>query len=112
LRCRSTVGGYLRIPHFVGIHGLQVLPLVAFGLLLFARRYPALGSDVVRRRLVRTTGAGYAGLLVLLTWQARRGQPIDHPDFRTLTAATALVVVAGTLSVRPVASAEILRSAR
>ena len=111
----STVGGDLRIPHFVGIHGLQVLPLVAFGLLLLARRYPALGSDVVRRRLVRTTGAGYAGLLVLLTWQARRGQSIAHPDFWTLTAAAALVaavVVAGTLAVRPVASAEILRSAR
>lgn len=109
----STVGGDLRIPHFVGIHGLQVLPLVAFGLLLLARRNPALASDVVRRRLVRITGAGYAGLLVLLTWQAQRGQSIVHPDFRTLTAAAVLVgavAVAAAVVLRP--SAEILRSAR
>jgi hypothetical protein len=114
----STVGGDMRIPHFVGIHGLQVLPLVAFGLLLLARRHPVLESDVVRRRLVRTTGAAYAGLIALLTWQAQRGQSIVHPDFWTLTAATALiaaVAVAATLSLRvprPVVSAEILRSAR
>jgi hypothetical protein len=114
----STVGVDMRIPHFVGIHGPQVLPLVAFGLLLLARRHPVLESGVVRRRLVRTTGAGYAGLIALLTWQAQRGQSIVHPDFWTLTAATALiaaVAVAGTLSLRaprPAVSAEILRSAR
>jgi hypothetical protein len=116
----STVGGDLRIPHFVGIHALQVLPLIAFGLLLLARRYPVLESDVVRRRLVRTTGAGYAGLIALLTWQAERGQSIVHPDFLTLATATGLVAavaVAGALSVREqqqpsVFSAEILRSAR
>ncbi|MEU0534007.1 hypothetical protein [Amycolatopsis tolypomycina] len=114
----STVGGDLRIPHFVGIHGLQVLPLVAFGLLLLARRHRVLESDLVRRRLVRTTGAGYAGLLALLTWQAQRGQSVVHPDFWTLTAATGLlaaVAVAATLSLRTrprVGSAEILRSAR
>ncbi|MEU8639641.1 hypothetical protein AB0C38_46245 [Amycolatopsis sp. NPDC048633] len=116
----STVGGDMRIPHFVGIHGLQVLPLVAFGLLLLARRYPLLGSEVVRRRLVRTAGLGYAGLLVLLTWQAQRGQSIVHPDFWTLTAAGGLIAVvtvsaALSLRVRPARadfSAEILRSAR
>jgi hypothetical protein len=114
----STAGGDLRVPHFVGIHGLQVLPLVAFGLLLLARRYPLLGSDVVRRRLVRTAGFGYAGLLALLTWQARRGQSIVHPDFWTLTAAAGLiaaVTASAVLSVRVrdrVLSAEILRSAR
>ncbi|HET6710507.1 hypothetical protein [Amycolatopsis sp.] len=109
----STVGGDLRIPHFAGIHGLQVLPLVAFGLLVLARRYPVLADDIVRRRLVRIAGAGYAGLLVLLTWQAQRGQSIVHPDFWTLAAGFALaavVVAAGAVAVRP--SAEILRSAR
>jgi hypothetical protein len=86
----STVGGDMRIPHFVGIHGLQVLPLVAFGLLPAARRYPQLSSEVVRRRLVRTTGFGYAGLIAVVTTSA-------------------------VLSVRVrdgVVSAEILRSAR
>jgi hypothetical protein len=114
----STVGGDMRIPHFVGIHGLQVLPLVAFGLLVLARRYPRLGSDVVRRRLVRTAGFGYAGLIALLTWQAQRGQSIVHPDFWTLAAAAGLIALVTTsammsLPVRDrVVSAEILRSAR
>ncbi|NBH11580.1 hypothetical protein [Amycolatopsis sp. SID8362] len=109
----STAGGDMRIPHFVGIHGLQVLPLVAFGLLLLARRYPVLSADAVRRRVVRIAGAGYAGLLALLTWQAQRGQSIVHPDFWTLAAAFALALaVAGAAAVAVRPSAEILRSAR
>ncbi|RSD22934.1 hypothetical protein [Amycolatopsis eburnea] len=109
----STAGGDLRIPHFVGIHGLQVLPLLAFGLLLLARRYPVLSADVVRRRVVRIAGVGYAGQLALLTWQAQRGQSIVHPDFWTLAAAFALVLaVAGAVAVAVRPSAEILRSAR
>lgn len=87
----STEGGDLRIPHFVGIHAIQVLPLVAFGLLVFARRYPVLGSEFVRRNLIRTASAGFAGMLALLTWQARRGQSIVEPDFWTLSAGAAIV---------------------
>ncbi len=99
----STEGGDMRIPHFVGIHAIQVLPLIAFGLLMLARRYPVLGSDLVRRRLVRTAAVGFAGVLALLTWQAQRGQSIVHPDVWTLlTAAGILAVVAAgaTLSLR------------
>ena len=95
----STVHGDLRIPHFIGIHAMQVLPLAALGLALLARRYPGLGSDLVRRRLVRTVALGYGGLLALLTWQALRGQSVVHPDFWTLTAYSALIaaVTASTL---------------
>jgi hypothetical protein len=99
----STEGGDMRIPHFVGIHAIQVLPLVAFGLLVLARRYPVLGSELVRRNLVRTASVGFAGVLALLTWQAQRGQSIVRPDFWTLLAATgivAVVVVGATLSLR------------
>ena len=39
-------------------------------------------------------GAGYAGLTVLLTWQALRGQPLIRPDAVTLTA-LGLLIVAG-----------------
>jgi hypothetical protein len=99
----STEGGDMRIPHFVGIHAIQVLPMVAFGLLMLARRYPVLGSELVRRNLVRTASVGFAGVLALLTWQAQRGQSIVHPDFWTLLAATgivAVVAVGATLSLR------------
>ncbi|MBB5851549.1 hypothetical protein ACFQ05_41265 [Amycolatopsis umgeniensis] len=89
----STVGGDLRIPHFVGIHAIQVLPLLAFGLLVLARRYPVLESDFVRRNLVRTASVGFAGLLALLTWQAQRGQSIVHPDFWTLAAGAGIIAV-------------------
>ncbi|MEV6907154.1 hypothetical protein [Amycolatopsis sp. NPDC051071] len=91
----STVGGDLRIPHFVGIHAIQVLPLLAYGLLMLARRYPVLESELVRRNLVRTASVGFAGLLVLLTWQAQRGQSIVHPDFWTLVTGAGIIAVVG-----------------
>jgi hypothetical protein len=99
----STVHGDLRNPHFIGIHALQALPLVALGLAALAKRYPMLGSDLVRRRLVRTTALGYGGMLALLTWQALRGQSVVRPDFWTLVATSVLilaVVTSGLLSVR------------
>ncbi|MGW4484541.1 hypothetical protein ACWEOE_11940 [Amycolatopsis sp. NPDC004368] len=89
----STAGGDLRIPHFVGIHAIQVLPLIALALVALARRYPVLLSDLVRRRLVWTAAAGYAGLMALVTWQALRGQSIVRPDFWTLAAAAGLIAV-------------------
>jgi hypothetical protein len=91
----STSGGDLRIPHFVGIHGLQALPLLALLLAALATRAPA-GRFAPRRTrlwLIRIAAGGYAGLLALLTWQALRGQPLLDPDGRTLLAAGALAVL-------------------
>ncbi|AGM03496.1 hypothetical protein [Amycolatopsis keratiniphila] len=87
----STVGGDLRIPHFLGLHGLQALPLLALVLDVLAARYPRLRDDVLRLRLVVIAGVGYAGLLALLTWQALRGQSIVAPDGQTLTAFALLI---------------------
>ncbi|MFI6824093.1 hypothetical protein ACIBJE_24605 [Micromonospora sp. NPDC050187] len=89
----STTGGDLRIPHFVGMHGLQVLPLVGLALLRLGRRLPRLRDDGTRRNLVRTVAAGYAGLVALVTWQALRGQPLTAPDAATLGAAAVLLVL-------------------
>lgn len=84
----STTGGDLRVPHFVGMHALQALPLLAWLLAV-----PRLGLDErTRSRLVTTGAAGYLGLVGLLLWQALRGQPLIAPDGWTLGAATALVV--------------------
>jgi hypothetical protein len=90
----STTGGDLRIPHFVGIHALQALPLLALLLAGAARRWPsgAFGSQRAARGLVRAAALGYAGLIALLTWQALRGQPLLEPDARTLLAAGILAV--------------------
>lgn len=83
----STVGGDLRVPHFVGLHGLQLLPLIGWLLIRYGRRlHPA-----TRTAMVWIAGLGYLGFVGLLTWQALRGQSIVHPDARTLLATVSLV---------------------
>ncbi|MEU0789640.1 hypothetical protein ABZ342_06210 [Amycolatopsis sp. NPDC005961] len=94
----STVAGDLRIPHFVGMHALQALPLLALALAALAPRFARLRDDVagtVRARLVLVGAAGYAGLTALVTWQALRAQSIVHPDALTLGAFAVLVAGAG-----------------
>ncbi|HET9224050.1 MAG TPA: hypothetical protein VFO07_16170 [Roseiflexaceae bacterium] len=96
----STTGGDLRVAHFVGLHALQALPLV--GWLLTLRRARRLGRGQ-RIALVWIAGIAYLGLMLLLIWQALRGQPLVAPDATTLAAlgglagATALAV-AGVLT--------------
>ncbi|MFL1426448.1 MULTISPECIES: hypothetical protein [unclassified Nocardiopsis] len=94
----STVAGDLRVAHFVGLHGLQVIILFAFALIALAGRHPRLADDAVRTRLVLVASGSYAGLLALLTWQALRGQSVVAPDALTLGAAAALAAAtaAGT----------------
>jgi hypothetical protein len=82
--------GDLRVAHFVGLHALQVLPLVAIGLRLLARRFPVLAGAGTRTALVVVAAFGYAGLTGLVLWQAQRGQALVHPDALTLGAAAAL----------------------
>ena len=83
----STVAGDLRVAHFVGLHGLQVLPAVGYLLtVLPARR---LGGRH-RVALVWTVGLAYLGLVLLLAWQALRGQSVIAPDAITLAAHAAL----------------------
>jgi hypothetical protein len=82
----NTEVGDLRVPHFVGIHALQVIPLLVA---LFGRR--------ATPRLAWGLTIGYAGLMALVTWQALRGQPLLRPDL--LTALGALAVVTWTAAV-------------
>ena len=87
----STVGGDLRIAHFFGLHALQVLPFL--GWLLTRRKgllAPLTAGD--RLTLVWCVGMAYLGLVLMLTWQALRGQPVVHPDTRTVAAASFLAV--------------------
>jgi hypothetical protein len=83
----STVGGDLRAPHFVGLHALQLLPLAAW---LLARYGTRLATSA-RVALVWIVGVAYLSLVGILTWQARRGQSIVHPDARTLAAFATLI---------------------
>jgi len=91
----SSVGGDLRAAHFVGLHALQVLPFLGW---LLRRRKGVLALLLANDRLalVCASGMGYLGLVVLLTWQALRGQPVISPDSRTITAAGALAAGVAT----------------
>jgi hypothetical protein len=90
----STVGGDLRIPHFVGMHALQAIPLVLIVMELLSRRIAILRNLTVRFRLAVIVAVSYASVLSLLTWQALRGQSIVHPDAATLAVAAAIAVAA------------------
>jgi hypothetical protein len=87
----STQGGDLRIGHFLGIHALQLIPLVALGLVLLARRFPVLRPEGPRTALVWIAAASYGGLIWLVTWQAQRGESLVHPGHSTLFAAASLL---------------------
>ncbi|MFI7326779.1 hypothetical protein ACIBQ3_19215 [Streptomyces rubiginosohelvolus] len=110
----STTGGDLRAPHFVGMHALQLLPLLLIALVLLAPRFARLRDAGVRLRLVRVAVGGYAALVALIAWQALRGQPLIHPDGVTLAAAGAILaaVAYGTWrALRPTAPARPSRTA-
>jgi hypothetical protein len=91
----STEGGDFRVSHFVGLHGMQVLPAVGWLLSL-----PALAWLSTRRRvaLLWTPRLGYLGLTLLLFWQAQRGQPLIAPDALTFGVAAALAVAVAASS--------------
>ncbi|MDH2392622.1 hypothetical protein QCN29_28360 [Streptomyces sp. HNM0663] len=89
----SATGGDLRIPHFFGMHALQLLPFLLLALTLLAPRIARLRDERVRLRLVLAGAAAYAAVLALVTWQALRGQPLLHPDGATLTAAAVTLTV-------------------
>jgi hypothetical protein len=88
----SVEHGDLRVAHFLGLHALQVLPLVAMGL----RRRRS--TETARVRMVITAAASFAGLFSILLWQALRGQALVNPDATTIAAlalwATATAVAA------------------
>ena len=75
----STGHGDLRVPHFLGLHALQVLPVVA--LLLSRRRL----NDLVRARLTVLAAGSYVTLFGILLSQALRGHSVVAPDPLTLT---------------------------
>jgi hypothetical protein len=76
----SREHGDIRVAHFVGLHAIQALPLLA----LASRRLRA--SRGQRLRLVLAVAGSYGGLLGILLWQALRGQPLLAPDAATLAA--------------------------
>ena len=104
----SREHGDLRVPHFIGLHAVQLLPIIA---LLLRRR---VASERTGVRLTTVAGASYATLFGILVWQALRGQSVLGPDAVTVAALTmwaiATVVAAWSAARRlpRVSSAQIL----
>ena len=73
----STEHGDIRVPHFVGLHALQALAIVA---LLVPRRSP----DSRRLRLTLVAAGSYAGLFAVLLVQALRAEPLIAPSGSTV----------------------------
>ena len=80
----------MRVPHFLGLHAMQVLPVVA--LLLTRRRQ----SDVRAVRLTFVAAGSYFALFALLLVQALSGESVVAPSpaflsgFTIWAAATAI----------------------
>ena len=94
-------GGDLRIAHFIGLHGLQIIPLLGW---LLTRRTHL--RDGQRLALLSVGAAGYLGFTLLLFWQALRNQSIVAPDGLTVLA------LAGLVAGVAVASAVVARVSR
>ncbi len=74
----STTGGDLRVAHFVGLHAMQLLPLIGW----FVSRWRL--SLRQQLRVIHGSAISYLGLVILLTWQALRAQSVFAPDMLTL----------------------------
>jgi len=91
----SREHGDLRVPHFLGLHAVQLLPLFV----LVARRRGL--PEVTRVHLTFVIAASYFSLFAILLWQALRAQSFVQPDALTLgaMAAWAIATIAATWAV-------------
>ena len=71
----SMTAGDLRVAHFVGMHGLQVIPVVGYMLAVLAGR-GRLSRSV---ELVWTYAIGYAGVALAMFVVALAGEPVISP---------------------------------
>jgi len=86
----SVDHGDLRVAHFVGFHGMQLLLLAWWA-----------APERRKLRLIFTVAASYAAAFLLVLWQALRGQPILHPDTLTVAAWVAWLVVTSACVMAP-----------
>jgi hypothetical protein len=70
----SREHGDLRVPHFLGLHAIQALALIAIVVGRWRR------PEAVKVKAVFAAAASYASLFTLLLWGALRGQSVVSPD--------------------------------
>lgn len=96
----STVAGDLRVAHFVGLHALQILPLIGFVVSTVLQNI----SQSKQKALVLIAGFSYLACICLLTWQALHAESIVAPSVQTLSLSFilfAITCLAGTFILLP-----------
>ena len=88
----SVSHGDLRVPHFVGLHAMQALPLLAW---LLARRRAT--SARARAAVVLGASASYAALFLVMLVQALSAQPLIAPAGAVATAFTVWAAFTGVV---------------
>jgi hypothetical protein len=89
----SREHGDLRVPHFIGLHAVQALALIAVGLRRWRR------PEAVRVRALLAATASYASLFLLLLWAALRGQSLAAPLTSIVIWAVVTMLVLGWIGV-------------
>lgn len=87
----SADHGDLRIAHFVGLHGMQLL-ILGWWLAVRAR-----WSEERQTRLVWTITVSVSGAFATVLWQALRGQPFLKPDAPILVSWAIWLAITGGL---------------
>jgi hypothetical protein len=76
----SREHGDVRVPHFMGLHALQVFALAAVLVSRWRR------AEAARVKAIFAVAASYTSLFLLLLWGALRGQGVVLPDATMLAA--------------------------
>ena len=69
----STIAGDLRVAHFFGLHGIQIIPLFSF--LLLRKWNTNMKNQII---VVTIFGLLYAGWIAFTFYQAKQGMPLIH----------------------------------
>ena len=106
----SREHGDVRVPHFIGLHAIQALALIALALRRRVR------DEAVRARAVLAAVASYASLFLLTLWATLRGVSIaafDDPAFLSIVVwAVATCAVLAWIAARASQSFNIHHSSR
>jgi hypothetical protein len=89
----SREHGDVRVAHFIGLHAIQALALIALGLRRWRR------PEAVRVRALLAAAASYASLFLLLLWEALRGRSLVAAPDATALASISIWVAASVLAV-------------
>jgi hypothetical protein len=79
----STKHGDLRVAHFLGLHSLHVVPLIALVLIWANRRGIIHASETSQRRTTALGATAWAGFVATTLIQALRGVSVTQPDVNT-----------------------------